>query len=118
MVGFFVVAVLIFLGLTARLVFLGSSNVERVAGAHGLEVEMFRQYPASAETGAAPARPGQVRVPALAGRGFREAGDALARLGLSLEGIGDTAGSVVRQEPAAGRTVRQGTAVRVWLEVR
>ena len=111
----FLVVGLIFLGLAGRLVQLSSSSVERAAALNGLEVEQFYQYPPLLqETAAAKAR--QVRVPALTDRTFEQAGQALVGTGLLIEGKGDVRGKVIRQEPAPGTAVREGTAVKVWLE--
>ncbi|HYF94605.1 MAG TPA: PASTA domain-containing protein [Symbiobacteriaceae bacterium] len=110
----FVVTGLIFLGLAVRLVQLSSSSVERVAALNGLEVEQFYQYPPLVQ-GSSTARPRQVRVPALTGRTFSEAGEALMGTGLLIAGIGDVRGTVVRQDPAPGKAVREGTQVKVWL---
>lgn len=115
MLGLLAVAGLIFLGLAARLVYLGTTGIERVAAANGLEVEVFHQYPPLMEAGAVP-RPRQVRVPSLTGRTFAQAGEALVGTGLIIEGKGDVHGKVIRQEPTAGRSVPEGTAVKVWLQ--
>jgi|GEM_PF-6816773 len=115
LLGLLMVAGLIFLGLAARLVYLGTAGVEQMAAANGLEVETFHQYPPLMQAGAAP-RPRQVRVPALTGRTFAQAGETLVGTGLLIEGKGDVHGRVIRQDPAAGRSVPEGTAIKVWLE--
>lgn len=105
---------LLFVALAGRLVYLGSGMEERVAAAHGVELEVLHLYPPLLEAGAA-VRTRQVRVPALTGKTFAQAGEALVGTGLLLEGVGDLRGKVVRQEPAVGRVLAPGAAVRVWL---
>ncbi|MDF2627823.1 MAG: hypothetical protein K0R39_1654 [Symbiobacteriaceae bacterium] len=106
---------LLFVGLAGRMLYLGSGNEEQVATAHGVEVEVLRVYPPLLEAGAAAGQPRQVRVPGLTGKTFAQAGAALGGTGLVLEGLGDVHGKVVRQEPAPGRALAPGAAVRVWL---
>ena len=61
-----------------------------------------------------------VKVPELRQRAVREARAMLSESGLQLGAVEPIAaqapeGTVVRQDPVAGRTVKRGSAVRVWI---
>lgn len=110
--GLVLLTALLCAGLAGRILYL-RGHVAALAQSAGIELEVFHQVPGAVN----PATAGQVRVPPLKGDTFAEAGTRLGETGLLLEGIGDLRGRVVRQEPAAGRLVRRGTPVKVWLEV-
>lgn len=106
---------LLFVGLAGRLVYLGSGTEVQVGAAHGVEVEVVHIYPPLLDARAAVQSRRQVRVPALTGKTFAQAGEALVGTGLLLEGVGEVRGKVIRQEPAVGRSLAPGEVVRVWL---
>ncbi|HLN62446.1 MAG TPA: PASTA domain-containing protein [Symbiobacteriaceae bacterium] len=113
---FLVVAGLLFTALAGRIVYLNEAFARTVtSGGDGVDLEVLHEYPVpdKAEPTAAS---GTVRVPSVRGTTFDEAGAKLWQAGLHTEGLGAREGRVVRQEPAAGKVLRPGDTVRVWLE--
>lgn len=101
--------------LAGRMLYL-RGNMAALAQSAGFELEVFYQPADQAPVVNTGVGNGRVRVPALAGTSFTEAGDRLREAGLLLEGTGDLRGRVVRQVPAPGRLVDRWTPVRVYLE--
>ena len=114
---FLVVAGLLFTALAGRIVWLNEAFARTVtSGGGGVDLEMLYEYPGPDEAEPTAGTGQSVRVPSVRGATFDEAGEKLWQVGLRTEGLGAREGRVVRQEPAAGKVLRPGDTVRVWLE--
>jgi len=87
---------------------------DRAASTYGILAEEQKEPAAVAAPQAAPMRPGEAKVPDLAGLPAREAVKVMVSTGLvpSVEGTG----RLSRQEPPAGTVLPKGTSVKLFFE--